>query len=400
MTGGEVVDVLLVVVLALYAISGYRQGLVASVCSLLGFVAGAVFGIWQLPGVVSSWETVARDPALRVLVLVIGVVLLGWLGQFLGSLVGGAVRRRVGWRPLRQVDSVLGAVLVTLAAAVIIGFLGSSLRVVGNPALTKATSESRVLAAANRLVPQESSRLFAGFRSFLYSQGFPQVFSGLAPEPIPPVAPPDGSVADSPALRGVEKSVVKVTTQARSCNRDQEGSGWVLRPGQIVTNAHVVAGADRVIVEGNGQQLPGRVTVFDSRRDLAVILVPGLGAPALPLGSPLPPGASAAVPGYPLDGPYSVVPARVRSTVAARGLDIYGRGRVVREIYSLNTTVQPGNSGGPLVDSAGRLVGVVFAKSLEDPQTGYALTLAEARPVLDEARTATKRVATGACLPG
>ncbi|HET7398022.1 MAG TPA: MarP family serine protease [Intrasporangium sp.] len=400
MTGGQATDLLLLVVLGLYALSGYRQGLVASVCSLVGFVAGAVVAIWQLPAVLSRWDAVADDPTLRVVVLVVAVVLVGWLGQFLGALVGGALRRRVGPRLLRRADALLGAVLVTLAAAVILGFLGSSLRGVGNPALTRAASESRVLGVVSELVPEQSSRAFAGFRSFLYSQGFPRVFSGLGPEPITPVAPPDGSVADSSTLQDVERSVVKVTTRARSCSRDQEGTGWVLRPGQVVTNAHVVAGADRVRVESNGQEVPGQVTVFDARRDLAVIAVPGLDAPALPLGSPLPPGASAAVPGYPLDGPYSVVPARVRTTLDARGLDIYGRERVVREIYSLNTTVQPGNSGGPLVDTGGHVVGVVFAKSLEDSQTGYALTLAEARPVLDEARTSDRPVPTGACLPG
>ncbi|MEP7334091.1 MAG: trypsin-like peptidase domain-containing protein, partial [Terracoccus sp.] len=174
--------------------------------------------------------------------------------------------------------------------------------------------------------------------------------------------------------------------------------GWVVSPGRIITNAHVVAGASRLRVESGGEMLPANVVLFDPNRDLAVLSVAGLDAPALPLGAGLERGQSAVVPGYPLDGPFTVVSARVRATLNARGYDIYSTGTVVREIYSLNTTVQPGNSGGPLLDTQGRVVGVVFAKSLEDDRTGYALTLAEARPVIDRAASASTSVDTGACL--
>jgi S1-C subfamily serine protease len=167
-----------------------------------------------------------------------------------------------------------------------------------------------------------------------------------------------------------------------------------------VTNAHVVAGASEVRVEGGDELLRGRVVVFDPQRDLAVIDVPGLRPPALALGSELERGASAAVPGFPLDGPFRVVSARVRAVLDARGRDIYGDQPVVREIYSLATTVQPGNSGGPLLDPSGRVVGVIFAKSLEDAGTGYALTLREAQPVLEAGVRASREVATGACIAG
>jgi S1-C subfamily serine protease len=261
-------------------------------------------------------------------------------------------------------------------------------------------AESKVMQIVNTMVPEETGQVFASFRGFLSSQGFPQVFGGLAPEPITPVQDPDPAVARSQAIRAAGRSVVKVTTQSESCRRGQEGTGWVLTPGRIVTNAHVVAGADEVNVEGSDQTLRARVVIFDPRRDLAVLDVPGLLAPALRLGGDVTRGDSAAVPGFPLDGPYRVVSARVRGELDARGLDIYGRERVVREIYSLATVVQPGNSGGPLLDTDGRVVGVIFAKSLEDDTTGYALTLDEAKPVLDAAASAGARVDTGACLAG
>jgi S1-C subfamily serine protease len=400
MSGGVVLDIALLLLLGLYAASGYRQGLIASVFSLVGFFAGAMIAVWQLPSMLARFPSIADDTRTRVIVLVLGVVLLGWLGQYLGSLAGASIRRRVGPMSLRKVDAVLGAVVVALAAAVIVWFLGGSLRTVGNPTIAKAMSESRVLRAVNAVMPEQTGDVFAGFRGFLSSQGFPQVFGGLAPEPITPIQQPDPGVASSSAVAKAKSSVVKITTASESCQRGQEGTGWVLSPGRVVTNAHVVAGSDLVRVQGRDQMLAGRVIVFDPERDLAVLSVPGLEAPAIPLGTELSRGDSAAVPGYPLDGPYRVVSARVRAILDARGLDIYGRDRVLREIYSLNTKVQPGNSGGPLLDDQGRVVGVVFAKSLEDENTGYALTLDEARPVFDRAATAQRPVDTGACVAG
>ncbi|NUR80949.1 MAG: MarP family serine protease [Dermatophilaceae bacterium] len=400
MSGGTLLDIALALLLLAYAYSGYRQGLIQSVSSLVGFFGFAMLAVWQLPGLLAHWDAVAQNDRTRVVALIVGVVGFGWLGQYLGSLLGAQIRKRVGQTSLRRLDSVLGAVVVMLAASLIVWFIGGALRTAGNPALSKAMAESRVMRVVNSVVPEQTGDVFASFRGFLSSQGFPQVFGGLAPEPITPVQNPDPAVAQSQAVRAAGRSVVKVTTQSQSCQRGQEGTGWVLSPGRIVTNAHVVAGADEVRIEAGDQTLRARVVVFDPRRDLAVLSAPGVSAPALPLGGEVARGDSAAVPGFPLDGPYRVVSARVRAQLDARGLDIYGRERVVREIYSLAATVQPGNSGGPLLDPQGRVVGVIFAKSLEDDSTGYALTLAEAKPVLDASANAQAEVDTGACVAG
>ena len=400
MSGGLILDIALALILVAYGISGYRNGLVASVFSLLGFFAGAVIAIWALPVMLADLDAVANDSRLRVLVLIVGVVVIGWVGQVLGSLLGAQVRRRMGQPGVRQVDSVLGAAVVVVAASLIIWFLGGSLRTAGNPSVARSISESRVLRAVNSVVPEDAGQIFAGFRGFLSSQGFPQVFGDLVPEPITPVEAPDPRIGDSGVITRAASSVVKVTTASESCGRGQEGTGWVLSPNRIVTNAHVVAGADRLQVTSREQTVAGRVVLFDPDRDLAVISTEGLDAPALELGSDLPRGAAAAVPGFPLDGPYTVVAARVRQVLDARGRDIYGGDPVVREIYSLYTRVQPGNSGGPLLDANGRVAGVIFAKSLDDDNTGYALTLDEAMPVLDAALQADRAVGTGACIPG
>ena len=151
---------------------------------------------------------------------------------------------------------------------------------------------------------------------------------------------------------------------------------------------------------GTGARLDAEVVLFDPERDLAVLAVPGLTAPPLALGTDLAGGAPAVVVGYPGDGPFTSTVARVRQVLQARGEDIYGEPGVSRQVYSLYAQVRPGNSGGPLLDPAGALVGVVFASSLDDPDTGYALTLAESRPVLDQAAAATEAVDTGACSSG
>ncbi|MEO7447637.1 MAG: MarP family serine protease [Humibacillus sp.] len=400
MTGSVLLDITLVLLLLGYGFSGYRQGLIQSVCSLVGFFAFALVAVWQMPIVLERWGPVGQDTRTRVIVLLGGVIVFGWLGQFLGGLIGRSIRRKMGRSPLRSVDSVLGAVVVLLAATLIVWFIGGTLRTSGNPALSRAMADSKVMRVVNSVVPEQTGQVFAGFRGFLTSNGFPQVFGGLVPEPITPVQDPDPAVARSAAIRAAAQSVVKVTTVSTSCQRGQEGTGWVLQPGKVVTNAHVVAGSSEVRIEGGGSLLRGRVVAFDPERDLAVVDVPGLELPALGLGTDLERGASAAVPGFPLDGPYRVVSARVRSVLEARGRDIYGQSQVVREIYSLATTVQPGNSGGPLLDSQGRVVGVIFAKSLEDAGTGYALTLAEAKPVLQAAILSTAEVGTGACVAG
>lgn len=402
MTGSTLIDLALAFVLIAYGVSGYRHGFIASAFSLVGFFVGALIGVWQLPNVFAHIDAVVSDARIRVFALVVGVILLGWLGQYIGSLIGHSVRRRVGPRVARGLDSALGAVAVVVAACLVIWFLGGAVRSSGTPALAKAVSDSKVIGAINRVVPPQTGQLFAGFRSFLTQQGFPQVFGGFAPEPITPVQPPEPNLTGRPGITTAERSILKITTDSSRCSTAQEGTGWVLQPGTVVTNAHVVAGAERIRVQTpNGDRYAAQLVVFDPSRDLAVLRVGGLPAPALTLGSPLDRGASAVVAGYPLDGPYSAVPARVRGVIEARGRDIYGQDAVVREIYSLYTTVQPGNSGGPLLDPSGRVVGVVFAKSLEDVNTGYALTLAEARPVLDEARSAGsggREVASGACL--
>lgn len=390
-------DLVLLLVLIAYGLSGLRQGFVVGVLSVAGFVGGAVLAMAVLPHVVGGWEPGVR----RTTVTVVGVLAVAWGVQVLGALVGRRLRGVVSWAPARAVDSALGAVAAVLAVALVTWFVAGAVRGGPVPSLSRAVASSRVVSVIDEVVPPQADGLFAGFRSVVEAQDFPRVFAGVTEERIAPVAPPDAAVV-GPGAAAAAAGSVKITGLAAACQRGREGSGFVVAPDRVVTNAHVVAGVDApsVQVGGQGPELPASVVVFDPERDLAVLAVPHLGVEPLGVGRDLSRSADAVVAGFPQDGPFTTAPARVREVVRARGQDIYGSGTVVREVYSLAATVLPGNSGGPLLDAGGSVVGVVFARSLDDAGTGYALTLAEARPVLQEAQEARTRVSTGPCTTG
>jgi S1-C subfamily serine protease len=395
-------DLVLALVLVSYGVIGYRHGFVVSVMSLIGFVAGGALGMWLLPELLRHWDAIDNNVVSRTMVLILGVFMLAALGQAMAVGVGSRVRSGLTEKPERVADSALGAVATVLAVSVLVWFLAGAVRGGAQTQLAKAIGASRVVSTIDRFVPPQTAELFAGFQSVLDREGFPRVFDGVRAEPIAPIAPPDRKVAFGPGVARASDSIVKITGVASACNREQEGSGWVVSPERVVTNAHVVAGTtnEHVRIQGVGRTYDARVVVFDPKRDLAVLSVPGLPAPSSRQGPPLKRSGSAIVAGFPLNGPYRLDSARVRDVLTAAGSDIYGSPGAIREVYSLFARVQPGNSGGPLLSPSGDVVGVVFARSLDDDRTGYALTLDEARPVLDVADSSFSPVSTGDCVAG
>jgi S1-C subfamily serine protease len=391
--GSLAVDVIIVVLLLAYLANGIRRGLLLGGTTLVGLLLGAVVGIVVIPKLAAGLEA----GLLRAGVVLVGVLVLALVGQTLGAVVGAHFRAAVTNGSARVVDRVLGGLAALVASVVVLAVLLGALRGVPSPGLSRAIGASTVAQAVDRVVPDAVNGLAGGLARTMAS-GFPRVFEGIGPEVILPVDPPNAEQVGAAAVAAAP-STVKISGTARSCDRTQEGSGFVLSPGRVVTNAHVVAGVTdpSVQVLGQGEELTATVVVFDSDRDLAVLAVPGLLAPPLPQGTELGRGDPAMVIGFPLGGPLTTSPARVRQVLDARGQDIYGRGGVTREVYSLYTQVRPGNSGGPVLDATGALVGVVFATSLDDPDTGYALTLEEAAPVLAAGVKATGAVDVGPC---
>jgi S1-C subfamily serine protease len=388
-------DLLLLVSAVSFGVSGYRQGFVVGVLSFAGFIGGGIVGLLAAPRLVGGLQTGTKQSFLA-----IGIVLLcATLGQVAATWIGGMVRDRITWNAARILDSSLGALVSVLAMLLVTWFLASSLRPGPSPTLSRLISESRVVTTVDRIVPDQALTLFSSFRRLLDDKGLPTVFGGLSAERIRSVAPPDRTVTTTAAVRAARRSIVKVEGTARSCGRQLEGSGFVYASQHVLTNAHVVAGvrAPTVQVGGQGDRLAARVVLYDSKRDLAVLYVPGLRAAALGLRTDAKRGDQAVVAGFPGGGPYRLEPARIRDTIAARGPDIYHRTQVTREVYSLYADVEPGNSGGPLLSPHGSVDGVVFAKSLDDPNTGYALTATAVGPDAAAGRSATNSVSTGGC---
>lgn len=392
MTAAVILDIVLLVALASYAIYGYRVGLIVSLGGILGVTAGVIAAFLAIP-LVASWvsDNVWRVP----IVLIVMLVLLG-LGQVLGLAVGRLIRRALDRTPLKIFDRLLGAALDLIVAALLMSMLAFSISALGVPFLSQAIASSRVISTVNALTPDPAKALLAQLRSVAVQDGLPAIADAFAPR-TPPPAPT--VVPDSAALDAAANSVVKITGNAYQCGQNQSGSGFVVARDRIVTNAHVVAGVSSPIVEPrSGGAYQGQVVYFDPARDLAVIAVRGLSTPALPLGGNLAVGASAAFDGYPLGGPFQSGAAQVQSVPTVEMRDIYGKNPAPVELYYLSAEVQEGNSGGPLLNQAGQVAGVVFAKSTTSTSVGYALTMKELAPVATRASALSAAVESGHCV--
>jgi S1-C subfamily serine protease len=252
----------------------------------------------------------------------------------------------------------------------------------------------------NDFMPPAGLTMFSDFRRLLDKSPYTQVFGALGITGSANVPPPDKAVLAWPAVTRDRDSIVKIWGQAKyTCNRSLEGSGFVVSPGHVLTNAHVVAGmtSGPYVSFGGGDALPATVVLFDWNNDVAILYVPGLHAPPLRFTGPAARGSGAVVVGYPENGPFRAVPARVGSQWSASGPNIYKTGQVTREIYAVRATVEPGNSGGPLLAKNGKVYGVIFAASTTARDTGFALTASVVRPDVRRWGSATARVSTRGC---
>jgi S1-C subfamily serine protease len=391
---GSALDLVLVVAAVLFAVSGYRQGFVVGALSFVGFLGGGVLGATAAPSIADS-QLLAGLP--RPLVGLGVVFVAASVGQLLATLVGATVRDRLTWSPARTVDAAGGAVVSVVSLLLVAWLVGTAVASSSFTTLASQVRRSAVLQTVDGVMPGTAQRFFASFRRLIDDRGFPEVFGGLAPTEVREVDPPDPALAGSPAVQAAQPSILKITGVAESCRRRIEGTGFVYAPQRVMTNAHVVAGVDSPRVEVGDDELPARVVLFDPGRDIAVLAVPGLERAPLPFSGPAEQGTDAIVAGYPQNGPFRADAARVRGTQRARGPDIYQEQTVVREIYALRGLVQPGNSGGPLLDPDGGVYGVIFAAAADDPQTGYALTAAEVAGPAREGAAATEAVDTRTC---
>lgn len=387
-----VIDIVLIALLMFALVIGVQRGLLASLGVVIGVILGGLAGFWLVPIVNDFWPWQSTRA-----VTVIGVViLLLVIGASAGGAVGAALRRGVDRaRPLRVIDRILGGALAVLAGALSLSLIGSSIAATGAPLISTAIASSQVLRTIDAFTPRPVTEALARVRSAVLDDGLPQL-GALLDLDVQPSAPP--VALDDPELSVAAASVARVSGVAFACGTSATGSGFVVAPDRVVTNAHVVAGVQTPVVELPG--LPareGRIVYFDPVDDLALIAVDGLGVAALPVVAPLSPGTAAVVQGYPFGGPFTMVGAEVISAGSVFVPDIYGDSSALRDIYALAAEVNPGNSGGPLLTADGAVAGVVFARAEDDVDRGYAMTTAELEPVLAGAGGWTDAVSSGSC---
>jgi S1-C subfamily serine protease len=390
----DTLDIILLLACVAFGISGYRQGFLIGVMSFAGFLGGGALGAHYAP-VLHRHVHLGLGAALFGLLV---VIIAAGIGQLVTASIGVALRRRISWTPARTLDSFAGAFVSVASLLLVAWLIGTALANSGGTDLTRQVRRSAVLGAVDDVVPASAQTWFSSFRRLLDTNGLPEVFGRIGTEHVNPVPPPDPKLAHRPSVLRARPSIIRVTGLAASCSRRLEGSGFVTSTDHVLTNAHVVAGVRNPTVQAaDGTVHAARVVHYDPQRDIAILDVPGLGEPALRFGPAVKEGAGAVVAGFPEDGPFTTGAARVRSVETARGPDIYQEREVTRQIYSLYATVRPGNSGGPLLSRAGRVLGVVFASSTDDAHTGYALTAAEVAPDVKAGATASGTVSTRGC---
>jgi S1-C subfamily serine protease len=393
------VDIVVVLLAIAAAISGWRHGLAVAALSFLGVIGGALLGLKIAPLVVGLFE----GDTSRVVVSVLIVIALVALGETLGVYLGRALRDRMRLNAVRTVDSTFGSVLQAITALVVAWLIALPLATSSNVALSSALKNSSVLSTVDSVMPTPVRALPNELRSMFDASGFPDVLSPFSSTPVAEVPAPSPELVKDPIVARARASVLKIRGRAPSCSRALEGTGFVIGNERVMTNAHVVAGTSEVSVEvpksgGGSQTEAARVVYYDEQVDIAVLAVPGLQARPLPFNfSGAQTGDNAVALGYPLDGPFSSSPAKVRQRIQLRGPDIYESSTVTRDVYTIRGTVRSGNSGGPLVNPQGQVIGVVFGAAVDQGDTGFVLTADQVHAALDAAPASTGRVSTGSC---
>ena len=389
------VDLVLIALALLFALSGFRQGLLVSATSIVGFLGGAVLGA-QLAGPVA--DRIDGSSVTRVFAALVVVLAGALLGQIVAGAAGRALRSRVTWEPAKVVDSVAGAVVSSAAVLLVAWMVASPLASSPFPGVSSQVRQSALVQAVDRAVPESVRSVYNNLRDAIDRRGLPDVLDPLTPTQVRDVPAPDPALLNRPVVADVKDSVVKVSGIAPSCSRQIDGSGFVYAPERVMTNAHVLAGVSDPVVHAGGEEYDATPVFVDQEVDIAVLAVPGLPEQALPFAQePAGTGADAIIMGFPGGGPFYVGAARVRDRGEISGPDFRNTHTVLRDVYALNGIVRAGNSGGPLFATDGSVLGVVFASAIDDPNTGYALTALQVSDAARAGANATAEVGTGPC---
>jgi S1-C subfamily serine protease len=387
----NILDLLIAVAVVAGLAGGYRRGFWLSLTQYAGTLGGIIAGVLLAPRVVDWLD--ATDAFSRQIAVILVIVIASSIGGSIGFWVGGPLRR---WlltrRVLGTLDSIAGAALAAVVTLAVTWLLALTFARGPSPEIAQVIQQSEIVRRIDALAP-EPPPFVAKVQQTLTDTFLTPVFAGLEPS----ITAPERPSPDSAATEGVRAAVAStVKVAGAGCGGISSGSGFAISPDLIVTNAHVVAGTTRTTVStSDGRPRPATVVVFDPQRDLAVLRAPDHGLTPLTIddGGAGTPGA---VIGYPGGGPLRVSPAIAQRRLTARGRDIYNDRIVQREIWIITAEVRPGNSGGPLVDEQGRLLGVLFAAAVSNPSQAYALTADEIAPGVQQAEQTQQSIDTRA----
>lgn len=450
-------DVLLIVALAMLLVQGHRRGLWVVLGNLVGLVGGAAIAFYALPEVAEF----VTAPQWRWAALIATLVLLVAAGQYVGAAIGEAIRLRVNLPALRLVDRLLGALAAGLAGALVLWLVAFSIAASGSTAVTREVNRSQVITALDTVMPDSLLAWAARSRSAVADLDVlpelelpapvPESDDGVRAAPAPaatpglpsaasspsdtatsapsasatPEEPDDAAAASSstaaapsatttapasststaapstPAASSASAAVVRLTGTAAQCSQVQSGSGVAVAPDRVLTNAHVVLGVDAPTVTDRARGVhAARIVHLDTVHDLAVLAVDDADLPVMPVGAELTGGASASVLGYPDGGPFASTPATVQAVGEVPLGDVLTGAASMVDVYTLAADIRHGYSGGPVVDTAGNLAGLVFARAPGSDAVGYALTADTIAPVVAAAPEMTATVPSGDCVPG
>ncbi len=394
MTSSQWLDIAIIGVALIAAISGWRSGALGSLLSFVGVILGAIAGVMLAPHLVGHIDS-PRAKLFAALFLILALVVVG---EVAGVVLGRAVRNSIRSGGVRGVDSVVGVALQLLVVMVAAWLLATPLTSTDQPSLAAAVRGSKVVAEVDKYAPDWLRAVPKRMSGLLSTSGLPDVLEPIGRTPIQAVEPPDASLADSLVVGTARPSVVKIRGVATACQKVLEGTGFVVAPNRVMSNAHVVAGSDSVTVEAEGKKYDATVVSYDPNEDISILAVPDL--PQKPLvfaDQPAKTGTDAVVLGFPGGGDFAATPARVREIIELSGPDIYKTTTVNREVYTIRGTVRQGNSGGPMINRAGEVIGVVFGAAVDDNDTGFVMTTNEVSRQLAQISN-TAPVPTGTCV--
>ena len=394
MTSSQWLDIAIVAVGFVAAVSGWRSGALGSVMSLVGVVLGAVAGALLAPHLVNHIDG-ARMKLFATLFLVLALVVVG---EIAGVVLGRAVRGAIRNRGLRVIDSTVGVAVQLVLVLAATWLLATPLTSSGQPNLAAAVRGSKVLTQVDKLAPEWLRGVPKRLSALWDTSGMPDVLEPFGRTPIAEVDAPDPALANELVVGVVSPSVVKIRGVSPGCQKVLEGTGFVFGPNRVMSNAHVVAGSESVTVESDGKVFNATVVSYDPNEDISILDVPDLPARPLPFAErPAESGTDALVLGFPGGGDFAATPARIRETIELSGPDIYHTTTLNREVYTIRGVVRQGNSGGPLINRGGQVLGVVFGAAVDDNDTGFVLTANEVSRQLAAVNN-TEPVATGVCV--